>query len=123
VACLLAAPAAVVLSTGSTGGPMVAAGLGTLGTLWFLASAQGWRFARQRRFADHRAWMIRSFALTFAVVPLRLELHFADMMGWPALESYRVAAFLCWIPNLVLAELYLRLGSRVPYDRLGLSGL
>ena len=42
---------------------------------------QGWLTARARRFDEHRRWMIRSFALTFAAVTLRLYLPLGMMAG------------------------------------------
>ncbi len=57
--------------------------------------------------------MVRSLALTFAAVSLRLGL-----IGFPALgllsyaDGYRVSAWLCWIPNLLVAEWWLRRSAR-----------
>jgi len=51
--------------------------------------------------------MIRSFALTFAAVTLRLYLPISAMLSIPFEEAYRAISFLCWVPNLALAELYL----------------
>ncbi|MGH3787269.1 MAG: DUF2306 domain-containing protein, partial [Pseudonocardiaceae bacterium] len=42
-----------------------------LGLLWLATTLAGYRAARQRRFADHREWMIRSFALAFSIVANR----------------------------------------------------
>jgi hypothetical protein len=52
--------------------------------------------------------MIRSYALTFAAVTLRLYLPMALMASLDGLASYRAIAFLCWVPNLIVAELWLR---------------
>jgi hypothetical protein len=62
----------------------------------------------QRRFVDHRAWMIRSFALTFAAVTLRLYLPLAAVLSLDFVDAYRAISFLAWVPNLVVVELYLR---------------
>ncbi len=51
--------------------------------------------------------MIRSWALTFAAVNLRLYLGIAFAMGLAFSDSYPVISFLCWVPNLIAAELYL----------------
>ena len=61
-----------------------------------------------RRFDEHRAWMIRSFALTFAAVTLRIYLPLIPLTDMPFIEGYRAISFLCWVPNLVIAELYIR---------------
>ena len=60
-----------------------------------------------RRFDDHRRWMIRSWALTLAAVTLRLYLPAVMILDWPFLPWYRAIAFLAWVPNLAIAELYL----------------
>jgi hypothetical protein len=51
--------------------------------------------------------MIRSFALTFAAVTLRLYLPLAFVSPWGYAATYRVISFACWIPNLLLAEAWL----------------
>ncbi|MFD9945585.1 DUF2306 domain-containing protein [Nonomuraea sp. NPDC059023] len=43
-----------------------------LALLWLGCTLAGWRMARQRRFTDHRRWMIRSFALTMSIITNRL---------------------------------------------------
>ncbi|MFI2241489.1 DUF2306 domain-containing protein [Streptomyces chrestomyceticus] len=49
-------------------------GFGTLALLWAWTSYRGYRAIRERDFASHRAWVIRSFALTFAAPTLRIWL-------------------------------------------------
>jgi hypothetical protein len=67
--------------------------------------------------------MIRSFALTFAAVTLRLYLPLIFLTGFNFVDGYRAISFLCWVPNLVLAELYLRDGfDRLPRRLLRLVG-
>jgi hypothetical protein len=51
--------------------------------------------------------MIRSFALTFAAVNLRLYLPAAGALQLPFEDSYRAISFLCWVPNLLAVEAYL----------------
>lgn len=43
-----------------------------LALLWLGVTFAGWRAARERRFADHRRWMVRSFALTMSIMLNRL---------------------------------------------------
>lgn len=114
-ACLAGGFAGLLLAVGSTAGPVATAGFGLLAVLWMAAAAQAWRLARTRRFEAHRRWMIRSFALTFAAVTLRIYLPLVAIAGLPFLDWYRAIAFLCWVPNLVAAELYLaRTGGQRP---------
>ena len=62
----------------------------------------------QGRFNEHRAWMIRSFALTFAAVTLRLYLPIASFLPVHSDDAYRAISILCWVPNLAIVELYLK---------------
>ncbi len=67
-----------------------------------------WRLAVARRIVEHRRWMVRSVALTAAGIMLRIYLGIMLTLPIEFDEGYRVIAFLCWVPNIVLAELYLR---------------
>jgi uncharacterized membrane protein len=113
LAVLTGGIAGLVLAVGSFDRPIAALGFGTLAILWLGVTAQAIRLAMAGRIAGHRRWMIRSFALTFAAVTLRLYLPFFFILGgmdYPEASSY--VSWLCWIPNLVIAELYLGRRSR-----------
>ena len=45
---------------------------GTLSLVWLAVAAMAWRAARNRRYASHREWMIRSYVLTWTFVGCRL---------------------------------------------------
>lgn len=110
--CLVGGTAGLVLATGSSAGPIASAGFGSLAVVWIAVTLLGWRAALEGRFEVHRRWMIRSWALTLAAVTLRLYLPLVGVLGLPFLPWYRAIAFLCWVPNLVAAELWL--GRRRP---------
>jgi uncharacterized membrane protein len=112
--CLVGGLAGLILAFGARTGPVSAAGFGTLAMLWLATTAMGWLAARDRRFAEHRRWMIRSYALTFAAVTLRLYLPFAFILPTGYDDTYRAISFLCWVPNLIVAELWLRRDARLP---------
>ena len=122
--CLAGGVSGLILSAGVSAGPIAAAGFGTLGLLWIFVTTLGWLAARRHSWSRHRRWMIRSYALTFAAVTLRLYLPvavIAAIHGYDFMVAYRAIAWLAWVPNAVLAELYLRhlgertiSGSRVP---------
>jgi uncharacterized membrane protein len=108
IACLTAAPAGLVLATGTDAGPVAQWGFGTLAVLWFGATAYAFWLATQGRIAEHRRWMIRSFAMTFAAVTLRLYLPIPPMfLHMNFLEGYRIISWFSWTSNLVVAEIYL----------------
>ena len=101
-----------MLALGASTGPVSTAGFGGLAILWVATTSLAWRAALQRRFIDHRAWMIRSFALTFAAVTIRLYLPVLLVLPVSFEDGYRAISFLCWVPDLVAAEMYLR-GGRI----------
>jgi uncharacterized membrane protein len=88
--------------------------------LWLAATTIAFRLARQHRFADHRRWMLRSFALTASftvtlilVVPialiLRPELH-SQFAGNTAVMNHVESGmdiWLSWILPLLAVEWWL----------------
>lgn len=106
--CLVGGAAGLVLAPGSHAGPIASLGFGTLAVLWIAVNVVGWRAAVQGRLAEHRRWMIRSWALTLAAVTLRLYLPLVMVLELPFLPWYRAISFLAWVPNLIIAELWLR---------------
>jgi hypothetical protein len=108
VSCLVGGAAGFVLALGASTGPISTAGFASLAVAWIVTTSLAWRRAMQLRFVEHRAWMIRSFALTFAAVTLRLYLPLAALLSINFVDAYRAISFLAWVPNLVVVELYLR---------------
>ncbi|WP_309093234.1 DUF2306 domain-containing protein [Phenylobacterium sp.] len=108
-ACLIGAVSGFGLAVTSLSGPIAGLGFGFLAVAWFVATAMGWRKAVGGQFGQHRRWMIRSLSLTFAAVTLRLMLPIVPLTGLDFANAYPAIAFLCWIPNLLIAELWLRI--------------
>ncbi len=107
-ACLAAGGAGLLLAWGTNAGPVAQLGFGTLAIAWIVCTAQALRLAMARRIVEHRRWMIRSFAMTFAAVTLRLYLPIAPILGYPFMDGYRIISWMAWLPNLIVVELYLR---------------
>ncbi len=84
-------------------------GFGFLAILWFFTGLQAYRMVRQGRIEEHRKWMIRNFALTLAAVTLR---NYLPLMlfafHWSFRTSYITVSWLCWLPNLLVAEWMIR---------------
>ena len=112
VACLASGFAGLLLAANTQAGPVAAVGFGLAAVLSLICAVQAWRLAMARRFEAHREWVIRSYALIFAAVTLRLWLPAAGFAHLDFMASYRAIAFLAWAPNLLVAELYLRRGRR-----------
>ncbi len=87
----------------------------TLELAWLAAAAMGWRAARNRRFASHREWMIRSYVLNWTFVGCRLA-TMVDFYPWLGIEGVTAAIWVNWIVPLVVCEVALRWrdGSRLP---------
>ncbi|UZN03667.1 DUF2306 domain-containing protein [Cellulomonas sp. S1-8] len=94
-------------------------GFGTLAVLWAVTATRALRAIRGGDVAGHQAWMLRNYALTFAAVTLRLWtalLMGAHMAvagpgadeGAAFANAYAAVPFLCWLPNLVVAEWLVR---------------
>ena len=116
-ACLVSGFAGLILSVSSQAGPVATAGFASAAVISLICAAQAWRMAMARRFDEHREWVIRSYALIFAAVTLRIWLPLSQIAHLDFMESYRVISFLGWAPNLVIAELYL--ARRRPAQRRG----
>ena len=86
--------------------PLVA-GFGSLSVAWLLVTAMAYIRARQRRLDDHRAWMIRSYALTFAAVTVRLAAPVVLLLSHDAATTTNVS-ILTWPLNLFVAEWLIR---------------
>ncbi|MDB5471434.1 MAG: hypothetical protein JWR84_2994 [Caulobacter sp.] len=108
VGCLVGGVGGLMLAPGSTAGPVAAAGFAVLAMFWLTTTTLGWRTAVARDFVAHRRWMIRSWALTLAAVTLRLYMVGTPLIPVDPVDGYRAIAWLCWVPNLLIAELYLR---------------
>ena len=96
--------AGLVMATRASGGPRARLGFGCLALGWLTSGALAYRAARSRSFVTHRRWMVRNFSLTFAAVTLRLYLPSAMAAGIAFEVAYPIVAWLCWVPNVLLAE-------------------
>ncbi|MFT4794965.1 MAG: putative membrane protein [Paracoccaceae bacterium] len=109
VAIALSGIGGLSMAIGTNAGPVAAWGFALLAVVWVACMVMGVAQAMRGRLADHRAWMIRTAALTLAGVTLRLMLPVGPMaFGLPFDAAYPAIAWLCWIPNLIVAEWVLR---------------
>lgn len=111
IGCLAGGMAGFILALGTTSGSGAGLGFGSLALVWIFVNARGWQTALAGDFVMHRRWMIRAWALTLGAVTLRIELPLSLLSGIPFSEAYPAISFLAWMPNLIVAELYLRVGT------------
>ena len=89
-------------------GWIASAGFLTLGAAWIVATGLAVKFILRGDAIRHRRWMIRSYALTAAAITLRIYLPLSVAFDWPFSIAYPAIAWLCWIPNALAVEVYLR---------------
>ena len=104
IGVLVGGVAGLAMSTHAFGGPIARLGFAGLALAWLVTGGCAYRAIRAGNVALHRRWMVRNFALTFAAVTLRLWLPASIASGVAFETAYPVVAWLCWVPNLVLAE-------------------
>lgn len=108
-ACAIGAPAGFMIALGTTSGPLAASGFAMAALLWALFTWRGLRAAVERRFGDHREWMLRSWGMTAAAITLRLMLPFSGLVLHLGFDTaYPVIAWLSWLTNLALVEIHIR---------------
>jgi uncharacterized membrane protein len=104
VAVAVGGVAGLYMSQHAFGGLPGKLGFAGLAIAWLFTGAMAFLAARKRDFVSHRRWMIRNFALSFAAVTIRLYLPPVFVFGLPFATAYALIAWLCWVPNLLVAE-------------------
>jgi uncharacterized membrane protein len=109
-----------------SGRPLTQIGLTTAAVLWLITGGLAYRAARRRDFVNHRAWMMRNYALTFLAVTSRIlvpvlllaQIPFggadAGSIGERAPSMIPIGQTLGWIINLIVVEVLIR---RAPAHR------
>jgi uncharacterized membrane protein len=103
VSSLIIGATGMYMAAYSHGGWITHLGFGALGAFLLFTTIAAFVTIRKRDVESHKRWMIRSYALMFAAVMLRLELPLLGM-AYDFTTAYRIVSWLCWIPNLLFAE-------------------
>jgi uncharacterized membrane protein len=98
------------------GGPIARLGFTSLALLWLFSGFRAYKHIRNKEIDNHREWMIRNYALTFAGVMLRLWVPIFGAIGIDFTTGYMAVAWLAWIPNLMVAQWII---SRIRYSQPG----
>jgi uncharacterized membrane protein len=108
ISAVLSGVAGLYMSYYSFGGWVTHLGFGSMAVTLLGCIAMAWLRIRRREVAAHREWVIRSFAVLFAAVTLRILLPVLDA-GLGGFEpAYLWVSWLSWVPNLIVAEWYIR---------------
>ena len=112
-AVVLSSTAGFYIAMFASGGITCVLGFGSLALAWLFTVLMAYTRILKRDIKQHESWMIRNYALTFAAVTLRIYLPLAtQLMHWDFTASYRVISWLCWVPNLLVAEMIVNKRSR-----------
>lgn len=112
LAVLVGGTAGFYMALTAFGGLPARIGFAMLGLLWLATGATAYLRIRRGEVRLHREWMIRNYALTFSAVMLRVWLPLLLALGYDFPEAYMTVAWLCWVPNLLVAELIIGGGRR-----------
>lgn len=104
LACVVGGGSGGAIALFTTSGPVAGAGFLALAVCWVGATLLGLRSIRSGDVGRHRRWMVRSFALTYAAVMLRIYVPLSGVLGMEFAQAYPVIAWLCWLPNLLVAQ-------------------
>lgn len=92
----------------ATGGIIPALGFAGLAILWLYTTFNAYTSIKKGEVNNHQRWMIRSYALCFAAVTLRLYLPtFLGLLHMDFIPAYKIIAWLCWVPNILIAEIFI----------------
>lgn len=109
VILLFSGPSGLIMSIYANGGWSSQLAFTLLSILWITFTFQGLNTAKKGDFEAHQKFIIRSYALTLSALTLRAwKLGFAITLRPHPMDLYRVVAWLGWIPNLIIAEWYIR---------------
>ena len=103
ISVLVGGLSGLYMSQYSFGGMISHSGFFTLAILWLATGYKAYHSIKNRNFQAHQYWMVINFALTFAAVTLRTGLGIGFASGTPFEVFYPYLAWLCWVPNLLVA--------------------
>lgn len=90
------------------GGTLGASAFFVLAIAWIYSVARVVASAVQHHASSHRRWTLRSAALSFSGVTLRVCLLLAPTLDWKSDLSLGLIAWSSWLINLIVVEVWLR---------------
>ena len=114
VAVLVGGAAGFALALHSFGGLVTHFGFGLMAICWIGTTLNAYRYIRRGDLVAHRAWMLRSYALTLAAVTLRIYLPLSQFAAIEFEAAYQVISWLCWVPNILVVEWFILARNTAP---------
>ncbi|MBE9463711.1 DUF2306 domain-containing protein [Dyadobacter subterraneus] len=96
------------LALHAEGGVIAVTGFLCLAIVWFTSTIIGYTSIVNGRVIRHQRFMVYSYAACFAAVTLRIWLPLLIFIYGDFIKAYVVVAWLCWIPNILVAYMLTR---------------
>lgn len=109
VVVCLAGPGGFYMGLYANGGVTSQVSFCLLAVLWIYFTGTAIAKVIKGDIKSHRAFLIRSFALTLSAITLRAWKYLLVFLFQPRpMDVYEIVAWLGWIPNLIIAEIIIR---------------
>lgn len=113
VAVIIGAVFGLMIATTALGGLISQMGFSLMSILWAGTALAALKKIRDRDFLAHRRWMIRSFAVTYGFVSLRIIFPTLELgVGLDQTTAFQITSWACWTVNLIRVEVAVR-GGRI----------
>jgi len=106
IVVLLSGPSGFIMGIYANGGFYAKISFVILSMLWIGFTATAYMKALRGKIEEHKAYMVRSYALTLSAITLRTYAYIIpSLVHMHGKDEYILIAWLSWVPNLIVAEL------------------
>lgn len=109
---LLSSVSGMYIGFFATGGLWASIGFISLAAIWFTSTLIAYLTIRKGKVDMHYKMMIYSYAACAAGITLRIWLPLLTLVTKDFVSAYLITAWLCWIPNIAIAYLYIRRNNK-----------
>ncbi|MEP0212495.1 MAG: DUF2306 domain-containing protein [Cellulophaga sp.] len=92
----------------ATGGISSILGFFSLGLVWLTTTFMGFKAIKKGNLNLHTRFMVLSYAACFAAVTLRIWLPILTIAMGDFVSTYKIVAWLCWVPNIMVALIIIK---------------
>lgn len=105
---LVSAPSGFVMAFYANGGWAAKWSFILMAPLWWYFTWKGLDTARKRQFAEHKKWMLRSYALTLSAVSLRVyQMLLGQFFHLDPITQYVLVSWTAWLGNWAAIEAWI----------------